>query len=180
MLNVHPEVEAVVVVAGFNRSIDLIRQQGANIAGAAVNLLAPYVSLYERIRFGEAGWYTAVDGFENTDAGVMILHSEDDSEVPIEMGYDQFYAAFSENSRFTFLRFTNRGHSYIFNSKEALAYIDQLNADYITYVEANGGEYNAQIKQEFMDAYLDKRQAFAVDTELMAQILEFFDAYCCG
>ena len=35
VLNLHPEVKAVAMVSGFNRSIDMMRQPGRKIAGPA-------------------------------------------------------------------------------------------------------------------------------------------------
>ena len=51
-------------------------------------------------------------------------------------------------------------------------------ADYKSYVEDNGREYNAETKEEFMNGYLDKKQCFEPDPVLMEQILNMFDTYC--
>lgn len=48
------------------------------------------------------------------------------------------------------------------------------------YAEANGGEYNPEIKAEFMEKHLDKSKCYEFDYELMKEILEFYDAYCGG
>ena len=53
-----------------------------------------------------------------------------------------------------------------------------MNADYKSYVEDNGREYSAEIKEEFMNGYLDKRQCFEPDPVLMEQILNMFDEHC--
>ncbi len=179
VLNLHPEIKAVVMVAGFNESEDLIFYQGKNIVGDMAAIIVPYVSVYEQIKFGpEYTNISAIEGMKNAEAGVLVIHSQDDTTVPAMYGYDKFYEAFSESERFAFVLYEDRGHSYLFYSEAANAYREQLNADYRTYVEASGGEYNEEIKTEFMRQYLDKKKCFEPDPELMQQIMALYDAYC--
>lgn len=179
VLNMHPEVKAAVLVAGFNKSEDLLLHQGEQMAGSAVNCLMPYLNLYEKIKFGnEFTSLSALNGMEKTDAGIMIVHSKDDNTVPTKYGYDKFYEAFGNSDRFEFVLYEDKGHDYLFYSEDSLAYHEQLNADYRIYVEEHGGEYNAEIKEEFMNGYLDKKKCFEPDPVLMEQILAMYDRYC--
>ena len=179
VLYMHPDIKAAVIIAGFNKSEDLLEYQGQQMAGAGVHILMPYLKLYERIKFGEE--FTAVsalDGLERTEAGIMIVHSKDDTTVPTKYGYDKFYEAFGNSDRFEFVQYEDKGHDYLFYSEAAWAYREQLNADYKSYVEDNGREYSAETKEEFMNGYLDKKQCFEPDPILMEQILNMFDTYC--
>ncbi len=179
VLNMHPEVSAAVIIAGFNQSGDLIEYQGRQMVGGAIDLLLPYVGLYERMKFG--GEYTsisAIGGMEKTDAGIMVVQSRDDTVVPTSYGYDKFYEAFGDDDRFQFVLYEDRGHNYLFCSDEANLYREQLNADYKSYVEDGGREYSAEVKEEFMNSNLDKKQCFELDPVLMKQILNMYDTYC--
>lgn len=111
VLNVHPEVRAVVMEAGFNASMDMIEQEGRLIAEDYVKLLLPYVRVYEWIKYGKYAGFSALEGFENSDAGVMILHGGLDRTVLAENGYDKFYEAYGDSDRFEFLWFENGGHN---------------------------------------------------------------------
>ena len=175
VLNLHPEVAGAVIVSGFNESEDLIRHQGEQIVGGAVHLLAPYVSVYEALKFGDYAGLSAVDGMAQSNARIMIVHSRDDQTVPTEYGYDTFYEAFGDNDRFHFVLYEDRGHDSLFYSEEARAYREELNAEYLAYVETHGGEHNAEIKTEFMSEYLDKQRCFEPDPDLMSQILTMFE-----
>lgn len=73
VLNCHPDVKAAVLVAGFDRSTDLFEQQGESMVGSGIKLFMPYVSLYERVKFGKYAAYSAIDGFANSDAGIMVI-----------------------------------------------------------------------------------------------------------
>lgn len=179
VLYMHPDIKAAVIIAGFNESEDLLEYQGQQMAGAGVHILMPYLKLYERIKFGkEFTAISALDGLEKTDAGIMVVHSKDDTTVPTKYGYDKFYEAFGNSDRFEFVLYEDKGHDYLFYSEAAWAYREQLNADYKSYVEDNGREYSAETKEEFMNGYLDKKQCFEPDPALMEQILNMFDTYC--
>lgn len=178
VMNCHEDVKAAVLAAGFDRSTDLFEQQGESMIGSGIKLFMPYVTLYERLKFGKYAAYSAMDGFANSDAGIMVIHSKDDTTVLPENGYDKFYDVYGDDTRFCFIEYENRGHDYLYYSEAAHRYREQLNKDYTAYVEANGGEYNAEIKAEFMEKHLDKNKCYEFDYELMKEILEFYDAYC--
>jgi len=111
VLNLHPDVKAVVMASGFNESPDMIEQRGIEYVGRhAVKLLIPYVRLYERIRFGKHAALSAVKGFETAkDTEVMIVYSMDDDTVHPESGYEPFLP-YKDDPRFTFKIYEKRGH----------------------------------------------------------------------
>lgn len=178
VLNCHEDVKAAVLVAGFDYSADLFKQQGEAIIGSGINLFMPYISLYERLKFGKYAAYTAVDGFANSDAGIMVIHSKDDTTVLPKNGYDKFHKIYGNSSRFKFIEYEDRGHNDVYYSEASRHYKEQLNKEYTAYVEANGGKYNAKIKAEFMKKNRDKSKCCEFDYDLMRRILEFYNSYC--
>lgn len=178
VLNCHPDVKAAVLAAGFDRSIDLIEQQGTSMIGFGMKLFLPYFSAYERLKFGEYAAYRSIKGFANSNTGIMVIQSKDDTTVPPKYGYDKFFAAYGDDPRFCFIEYEDKGHNYLYYSDAAKQYREQLNKEYATYVETHGGEYNAEIKAEFMEQHLDKNTCYEFDFTLMEQILEFYDSYC--
>lgn len=179
VLNFHPEVKGVAIFAGFNESSDMIEHQASQYVGGLTKVLLPYVTLYEQMKFGKKYVsISAISGFENTTAKVMIVHSKDDTTVPTKYGYDKFYERFANDDRFQFVLFEDKGHNNLFYSQSALEYRDQINEEYRQYVESNGGEYNEEIQAEFMSTHLDKIQCYALDTTLMQSILQMFDKSC--
>mgnify|MGYP003299344577 CR=1 FL=1 len=181
VLSMHPDVKAAVIVSGFNESEDLILHQGRQLVGVFADLTAPYVFLYERLKFGsEYADASALRGISDSNARVIVVHSEDDADVPIEYGYGKLYSELEGSERVEFIKYEDRGHSYVFCSENAHEYREALNEDYTAYVEAHGGKYNAEIKQEFMSEYLDKSKCFEPDSELMAIIIETYDQSCAG
>lgn len=113
VLNYHPEVKAVVSVAGFNRSSDLLYSQGKEMIGGMIDFLFPYTKSYEKSLFGNYAEMTAMNGFANSDAGVFIVHSKDDTVVPIQYGYDIYYEKYANDKRFVFRQYEDKGHNSI-------------------------------------------------------------------
>ncbi len=179
VLALHPEIEAAVIIAGFNESEDMLLHYGKQYTGPAAPLMMPYLELYEDIKFGRE--YTGLSGVEamaQTDARIMIVHSADDETVPIDYGYDTYYEAFGDSERFDFVRYEDRGHGYLFCSEEAAAYRNEINAGYTAYIEENGLEYNAANKDAFMSENFDKKRASEPDAALTERIISMFDEVC--
>lgn len=163
VLNVHPEVKAVVMAAGFNESLGMIEAYSTKYIGPLYYAFRPSIRLIEKIKFGAYADYTALSGFANSTARVMILHSTDDTTVSPSYGYDLFYEAYGNSDRFTFIEFTDRGHSCLFLSDEAISYREDF-AAIIASLEDDGS------------FVLNKALWYDPDTELMEKIAAFYES----
>jgi len=176
VLNFHPEVKAIAALSGFNRSSDLLYAQGKEMLGGIMDFMSPYVNSYERIKFGEYASATAMSGFANSDAGVYIVHSTDDTTVPMEYGYDLYYEKYADNSRFVFKKYENKGHSEIYYSKESIEYIKNFNAEFEEHF--NGRETTAAEREEYITNTLDRSVwCNLINNELFADIANFYKSY---
>ena len=177
VLNLHPEVSAAALISGINESEDVIGHYARQYAGSFADLTMPYVSFYERVKFGkEFADISGVSGLENTDALIFIAHSADDGTVPISCGYGIYEEAFGGDSRFTFVRYEDQGHMDILWSEDAERYTDGLNADFDVFVDSLDGRLTPEIKAEYMEENLDRVACFEPDGELVAAILEVYAA----
>lgn len=113
VLTYHPEVKAVIACSGFNSSSDLFEFHGKNMLGVGAYLMLPFAKLHESIKYGNYASNTSLDGFSNSNAAVMIVHSSDDDVVPIQYGYDKYYEKYKDNPRFKFVRLEYAGHNYL-------------------------------------------------------------------
>lgn len=175
VLNLHPDVKAVVSGAGFNRSMDMIESQGRIIMGDGISVMLPYVSLYESFKFGKYADYSALDGFENSDANIMVIHSSDDTVVPPQYGYDRYIEKYENDSRFVFIRLEDSGHNGIFQSKTSREYNKQFNQEFKQYADSLESGLTAEIKADYIAAHFDKSKAYELDTEFLDKILKFYD-----
>ena len=153
--------------------------EGRNIAGDAIDYLLPYLEEHEKEMFGEYATMNVLESLDATDASVMFIHSDDDDMIPVEYSMDRYYEKYKEDERFTFVRFKDRGHNYLFCAEDRKEYIEKYNSGSEAYLESLG-EISQEKKEEMISAYheehLDKHKAYQLDEELMMQILELYNS----
>lgn len=163
VLNLHPEVKAVVSISGFNKPSDLYQ----NSTLKTNPMLLFYFDIIEKIKFGKYTDDTALSGFANSNAGVLIIQSKDDRNVPVEAGYNMFYAKYADDPRFQFHLLENRGHLFIYYTDAASEY-DRL---FVQDTTGTATEYAAS------HTY-DPAQGQVIDTALFQEMLALYDEYC--
>lgn len=185
VLAYHPEVKAVVSCCGSNSSSDIFEAGGRAEAGNAIVAMLPFVKLHEWMKYGKYATNTAMDGFEASDAAILIAHSEDDEMVPIEKSYDLYYEKYQDDPRFTFLRFKDRGHSDFFVDARD-SYKDEFNAKFDEWAASLGYDHKAEENKErfakdkaaYIETHLDReRWSHRLDIELFEQFLAFYDKH---
>ena len=183
VLTYHPEVKAVIECSGFNRSSDMFEAGGKQQAGDFICSMTPFVRLHERLRFGKYAVNTAIDGFEASDASVMVVHSADDETIGIEYGYDLYYEKYRDDPRFAFVRFEDRGHNGIVNDPSN-TYKDEFNAGFDEWRETLDYDHTAEENKErftedkagYIKANLDHaRWSERLDEELFSDFIDFYD-----
>lgn len=183
VLNFHLEVKAVIECSGFNRASDMFESGGKSQAGGVIYTMTPFIRIHERFKYGKYASHTAMDGFEASDAAVMVVHSADDDVIDIEYGYDKYYEKYKDDPRFTFIRFEDKGHNEILND-QSNTYKEELNAEFDKWLKTLDYDYNAEAnkerfkkdKAEYLTENLDHaRWSSRLDEELFAQFLEFYN-----
>ncbi len=175
VLNYHPEIKGVVSLAGFNKSSDLIKSQGEQIVGNIINILMPYINIYEKLKFGDYASNTSMKGFEKTKANIMIIHSEDDDVVQKKYGYDIYYKKYKNSPRFTFVSYKNKGHSQLYYSDSAIDYINKLNSNFAKHFKDT--KVTEKAKERYINNNLDRTiWTNLLDQELFTKIVEFYDS----
>lgn len=175
VLNYHPEVKAVVSLAGFNKSSDLIKSKGEEYIGDIVDVLMPYIDTYEKLKFKKYVENTSISGFEKTDAKIMIVHSENDDMVDKKYGYDKYYEKYKDSPKFKFILYKDKGHHLIYYSDETIEYKDKFDKEFEKYFGKDEG------REEEKDRYIIKnldRSMFInlMDEELFNEIIELYDS----
>ena len=183
VLTYHPEVKAVIECSGFNKSSDMFESGGKSQAGDIIYAMTPFIRIHELIKYGKYASNTAMDGFAATDAAIMIVHSADDDVIGIEYGYDKYYKKYKDDSRFTFIRFEDRGHNEIFNNP-ANTYKDEFNAEFDKWLETLDYDYEAKENKErfkedkarYITKHLDHAKwSSRLDEDLFAKFLDFYE-----
>lgn len=172
ILNFHPDIKAVVSVSGFDTSAALLKQYTEVHMGKAATLLMPYITLYERLCWGKYAKTSGCDGFANSQAKVMVIHSSDDPTVFAENGYDRYYERFADDERFVFKMYSDRGHSYPVNSDAGRACRTLIKEGYFETVKKEGQAAG----EAYIQSHMEREGCMELDEALMQEILEMFES----
>lgn len=176
VLNYHPEVKAIASISGFNHSGDLIKAQGQQMVGEIIGFMMPYINSIERIKCGKYSSANALDGFANSECGVLIAHSSDDPIVPIECGYDIYYNQYANDERFEFIRYEDKGHFDIIYSDARVKYMNDFNEELHNYF--GGQTPPPEERTVYFNEHLNREiYCNGLDTELFDRILNFYNSY---
>ena len=119
--------------------------------------------------------------FEATQTKVMVLHSSDDTTVPMEYGYDIWYEKYKDDSRFTFVPFTDKGHSAIMQSEKAREYQKEFQEKGEAWKNALGYDTEAEENKERYEADIAGFYAEnfdMLDYEIFESIIDFYLEAC--
>lgn len=175
VLNLHPEVSAAVMVSGFDESEELLSHYPRKAVGSATDLLLPYVTLYEKLKFGsEYTDITVTNGIKNSDARVLIAHSKDDQTVPYECGYEKYYRELGQSERVSFISYDDRGHSGLLYSENAVSYQRQIKSEYEAYLKSTNQRATDENEEEFLLSSCDPVKYYEPNPQLLECILELF------
>ena len=183
VLTFHPEIKAVIECSGFDRSSDMFESGGKSQAGGIIYTMTPFIRIHEYFKYGKYAKNTAMDGFDATDANIMIVHSADDDVIGIEYGLDKYYEKYKDNSRFKFIRFEDRGHNEVFNDPNN-TYKDDFDAKFDSWLETLDYDYKAEENKErfskdkadYITENLDhEKWSRRLDEDLFAKFLEFYE-----
>ena len=181
VLTYHPEVKAVIECSGFDRSSDMFESGGKSQAGSLIYAMTPCIRMHEFFKFGKYAANTAMDGFDSTDAAVMIVHSADDTVIDIKYGLDKYYKKYKDDARFTFIRFEDKGHNSILNDPDN-TYAEEFDVpfgewrDSLDYDPDTDKERFIRDKAEYINEHLDHyKWSHRLDEELFDTFLEFYE-----
>lgn len=178
IFNFPHEIAASVSVAGFNRPMEMIMEWGEGMMGPLVYVEYPFISLYQRVLFGNRIDLNAVDGINSTDTPVLLIHGSGDTTVGFAGAGT---IASREEITNPHVQYKICGtppqddHNQLFAALDAIAYAEEMDAAYDGLYGLYGGEIPAELEQAFYSG-IDKRRMSALDESFMADVLAFYDA----
>ncbi len=160
------EIDGIVSLAGFWKNVNAVLDIARPYTGDIIDLLYPYLTVYERICYGELAEINGIDGLQATDAKVLIIHSEDDAVIQFDSNYIVYQEAFQDDDRFAFSAYTDAGH--------------KLTIHQDSYIRIHDIMHHQMELDETSEAYLvlnEERLGLITDYNLdvMQDILEFCD-----
>ncbi len=136
------------------------------MVGNLMYLSSPFTSFYEFVRFGKYSAYTAVDGINQSDIPVLIMHSKDDLEIPYNLSIASKSLEIT-NPLAKIHVFENKKHD-ITLSDAALAYRTS-NQTEMSNIE------NADTADNSLNSTENSSISEELDLNVMNEIVEFFN-----
>lgn len=175
VLNYGHNVKAVVSKSGYNNSRDMLIEYGCNLYGEALQVLDPYVYLYEKIKFGDAIDLNGVKGINtSSDTRVLLLHSEDDPVISLENSLLVHKDEFVNPKRIKTILLKYKGHD-VTRSEEAILYQEERKQEWNQIIEKYGKE--ADVPKEVVEKFkrsVNKEKNNELDETIMEEILAFY------
>lgn len=165
------DIKAIFVQSGFNRSCDMVLEEGSRFVGKWIYAFSAYIRLYERLKYGKAAKYTARKGIAKASAAgtkFLILHSTDDKTISLGKSV---FANVDKNDNITFVTEKNKGHNSL-DSDNAIKHKAELDK---RLIEKYGKHYTNANKREFYRENEDKLLYDELDSNLMKLIADFYE-----
>lgn len=177
VFNFKHDITASASIAGYAEPMEMMTEFAEGMMGKFTYVLYPFMWIDNKIIFGKYNALSAIDGINNTDTPILIVHGTGDETI----GYDRS-SIISKREKITnpnveYMTISeegNNGHNSIFHSQTANAYLKELNAAYDKLSEQYDGEVPDTVKQEFFNK-VDREKANEVNTELLETINSFYE-----
>lgn len=165
------DIKAVFVQSGFNRSTDMVLEEGSRMVGRWLYLFAPYIRLYERIKYGRAAGYTAQKGIAAASANgtkFLVLHSTDDKTISLA---HSVLANVIRNENITLITEKHKGHNSL-DSDKAIQHKKKLDKAMCAELGYNP---TFEARRQYYAQHEDRKLYDELDLRLMKLVADFFE-----
>ncbi|WP_342431617.1 alpha/beta fold hydrolase [Neobacillus sp. FSL H8-0543] len=177
ILNGNHDISAVASISGFNSPSEFLLEQADNMMGFFSYVEYPFLWIYQNMLFGRTARMTAVDGINNTDTAVLIIHGDKDESISYDGSSIIAHKGDITNhlaKTKTISEENHNGHNNLFVSDAASKYINKKNEEYKVLFERYNENIPKDIKAEFYEG-VDKFKTSELDVEFMREINRFFE-----
>lgn len=177
IFNYDHDIAASVSVAGFNKPMQMIIEWARGMMGGFAYVEYPYIWLYQKTVFGNDLDITAVNGINNTDTPIMIVHGTDDQTIGFDESAIIAYRDDITNPNVKYSVWDNEnqnGHNSVFRSADAVVYADECDREFNRLYDEYDENIPEDIEKAFYDG-VDKVKASELNGELTEEILKFFE-----
>lgn len=171
--NLYPNISKAILISSFDKSSSLIRQHGYEWAGERIKSNVEYVEEYEEFRFGDISKYTVSEGLQNYKGRALIIHSEDDQTVPIDIGLNYYQKVLGKKDNIEYIKLKDAGHGNVYYSKAGRVYFDELAKNYWKYLK-DKKQQTKEDERNLFNLLVDKSKWLdMLNYPLMDEIIDF-------
>lgn len=153
--NFDHDIAASVSVAGFNSPMEIVLEWGKKMMGKLVYFEYPYIYLYQRMFYGKKINLSAVDGINNTNVPILLIHGNQDPTILFDGAATIAHRKEITNPNVEYKicdKELQNDHKNLFKSLDAIHYL-------------------AETEKE----YTDRFRASALDEKFMQDVLNFYE-----
>lgn len=172
VLNFGHKVDGVASVSGYAVPVEMIYEYAKNYVGDARFLIYPSICLYNGVLFGEYAGLSAVDGINNTDTPVLIIHGTDDKTIDYNGASIMRKRDLITNPNAEYITLEGCSHTGMFDTPEAIAIKAEINEtvdEMVKQGESKDSAYNVVNRSADLDAVNQP------NVEFLSQIENFFE-----
>ena len=174
VLGLDHDITASVSVAGYNTPMEILSEFAENmISKPLVVIEYPFMWLNNKLTFGNMANLSAVDGINETDTRVMIIHGTEDETIKINGASIISHKDEITNPNVEYKIMEGKGHNDLFVDDEANKYIREKNEEY----EKINKQYDGDIPDEILKDYydnIDKSKTSKVSKQFMSDVNDFY------
>ncbi len=177
IFNYEHDIAASVSVAGFNDPMTMITEWGVNMMGCFGYIQYPYIYVYQKTVFGKNLDMTAVDGINNTETPILLIHGNADETIRMDGAATVAYRDEITNPNVQYKicdKEKQNDHNRMWVDEEAISYIEEKNEIYMQLYEQYEEEIPDEVKAEFY-AGVDKAKVNVLDENFMQDVLSFYE-----
>lgn len=179
VLNYDHNINAVVSLAGYNTSMEMLHEQAKSMMGGFSTFTYPFEWLYQKILFGKTAGLSAVDGINKSGVPVMIIHGLEDGVILYDGAGIIAHKDSITNPNVVYVTSDSEyqnGHNNLNMSKDAADYIKVLNIELNAINDSYDGDIPDEVKAGFYSG-IDKNLASKLDPAFMSEVNVFFEKY---
>lgn len=177
VLNKEHDVKGVVSLSGYENPFEMLVEEGKRQVGDMVDIVRPYLWIYNTMLFGSDANLSAVMGINKSDIPVLIVHGTNDEVV----GYDTA-SIISKKDKITnpsveYLVFDDpkhSGHNNIVSSGDKSNEAQKFSNEYLLLYNDYDGEIPQEMLEEWKDSYYDAVEN-KFNPEYIDYVIDFFE-----
>ena len=172
VLNFGHKVDGVASVSGYAVPVEMIYEYAKNYVGDARFLIYPSICLYNGVLFGEYAGLSAVDGINNTDTPVLIIHGTSDEVIGYEESAIMHKRDLITNPNAEYLTLEGCNHKDMFDTPQGIAIKKEIN-ETVNSMKQQGKPSENELAAVYQSADLDAVNQ--PNVEFLSQIENFFE-----
>lgn len=140
----------------------------------------PYIYLYQKFLFGKNANMSALDGINQVNTPILLIHGSEDTTVCFDGAGTIAYKDEITNPNVQYMVCDGEkqnNHNRLYQSLAAITYLDELDEAYAKVYDQYDGEVPDEVRAEFF-AEIDKHRTSELDEQFMTRVLSFYEESC--